>query len=163
MTYSKVSSPNFYSRDGHDITAIVLHITDGSASSALSWLTSRKSQVSAHYLVSQHAPYIVQMVDEDKGAWHCGRVVRPTWKGYTGENPNKYTLGIEAVSPSSRWLPNWGQWTAWARLVKDLATKHNIPLNKLGIVNHNEIRADKTCPGKYFNRYWALILIKYVV
>ena len=149
-------------REGHRISACVLHITQGSTSSTLNHFNNPKSLASAHYLVSPEIPYTAQLVQDCDMAWHAGVVDRPIWKGIKeGVNPNLYTIGIESVSPSSSYFPRWGQWVATARLLKEVCERHNIPLNEIGVLNHDEINAYKSGPGIYFGRKWMLILIKW--
>jgi len=151
-------------RDGYKITAVCLHITEGTASGTLSWFNNPESLASSHYLVSPTAPFVMQLVEEYDTAWHAGKVVRPTWKGLQeGVNPNKYTIGIEVALPSASFFPKWGQWRATALLVKDLLERYNLPLDEMGLVEHREIRADKLCPGKFITRLWMQTLMKYIV
>ena len=142
-------------------TALVLHITDGNFDSTVSWFTSPRSQVSAHWIVNTDGK-IYSVVDEADTAWHAGRVVRPTWEGLKdGINPNLYTVGVEVIA-TSKSLPPWRQWVAWVRLCKAICTRWDIPMDKLHIVNHNEINGGKTCPSYWFNRKWLLILSKFI-
>ncbi len=149
-------------REGYKPKAIVLHITEGSSASAWSWFNQLQSQASSHYLVCENGE-VWRLVKEEDTAWHCGRVVNPTWKGLIPNvNPNKYTIGVEVALLTGSQMPAWKQWTATAKLVKDICQRWNIPQNELGIVNHREIRADKTCPGTWISRFYILILMKFV-
>lgn len=151
-------TPNFTKgRNGFGIKAIVLHITAGSSKSALNWFASPISQVSAHYLVSEDGT-VHKLVAESDTAWHCGKLVRPTWSGLIpNENPNQYTIGVELALPDGQLMPSWKQWLAWAKLVKDLKLRYNAEL-----VNHNEIRADKICPGTWGSKFYANLLGNFV-
>jgi N-acetylmuramoyl-L-alanine amidase len=65
-------SPNFDER-ALPVSILVLHYTGmPDAASAISWLASPQSNVSAHYVVAEDGQ-IVRMVDEAKRAWHAGR------------------------------------------------------------------------------------------
>jgi N-acetylmuramoyl-L-alanine amidase len=66
-------SPNYNHRPGGiEPTGILLHATAGkSASSDLSWICSRKSQVSYHDLIDRDAT-IYRLVDPMHRAWHAG-------------------------------------------------------------------------------------------
>jgi len=162
-------SPHHSSREGYKVKAIVLHITEGSAASAMSWFMNPRSQVSSHYIVAPYKPYIMQIVPEDRAAWHAGRVVKPTWPGLIKTpargghaNPNKYTIGIEVALPNWHAMPTWGQWTAVVRLVRDIANRHSITLDINGLVNHNEINGLKLCPGRWITRWYILALMKFI-
>ena len=142
----------------HGIRALVLHITDGSYESTINHFQNPNG-ASAHYIVREDGE-TVQMVEEKDASWHAGKVVNPRWQGYSGSNPNYATIGVEVVSKGQ--FPQIRQWLAWARLCKEIITRNSIQLDSMGIVNHNEINAGKSCPGGWFNRLWLLILIKLV-
>jgi N-acetyl-anhydromuramyl-L-alanine amidase AmpD len=74
MTYTidtSHPSPNHSSRQGADISMIVLHATVGSYASSLAWLTNPASRVSTHYLISKTG-HIAQLVADSEAAWHAG-------------------------------------------------------------------------------------------
>lgn len=150
-------------RGGHSIRAVVCHITGGSSASALSWFSTPVSFASAHYLIDEVGE-VHLLVKEEDTAWHTGKVVRPRWSGLKFDdrgsviNPNLYTIGVEVALLNGRVLPGWKQWKAWASLVREICFKYSIPQNELGIVHHNEIRADKECPGFWINRQWLKFL-----
>jgi len=134
--------------------ALVLHITDGSLQSTLSWF--QNGPVSAHWVVDKNGEWY-EVVEEQDAAWHAGRVVSPTWKGHRpGINPNLYTIGIEAVNSGE--FPPIKQWFSWAKGCKDICKRWGIPMDEMHIANHHEIRNDKTCPQPYFTRSWLLML-----
>lgn len=129
--------------------AIVIHITEGSASGAIAWFKNIKSQVSAHYIVKKTGE-IVQVVSPDNTAWHAGIIKNPTWPLLKqGVNPNLYTIGIENEGFTTE-KPTITQFLALAKLVKSLCVKYDISIDKNHIVAHHEIRSDKSCPGPYF-------------
>src|SRR3569832_2148198 len=84
------SSPNHFPRlAGDPIDLIVLHATVGDFEGAVSWLSNPASEVSAHYVVSQHGE-IENLVNERDQAWHAGTSF---WRGRT--DLNRYSIGIE--------------------------------------------------------------------
>lgn len=88
-----VHSPN----KGRRITpqVIVLHDTAGrlEAHGSISWLTNRKSKVSAHLVVARNGK-VTQLVPFDVAAWHAGR------SAYKGRrHVNNFGIGIEIVNP----------------------------------------------------------------
>ncbi|RLG70037.1 MAG: N-acetylmuramoyl-L-alanine amidase, partial [Candidatus Iainarchaeum archaeon] len=96
MFYEFIKSPNFWKgRRGFKPEAIVIHITEGTASSTIDWFTRIESQVSSHYLIDRSGK-VYQFVKEEDTAWHAGKVVQASWKLLKqGVNPNFYTIGIE--------------------------------------------------------------------
>jgi N-acetylmuramoyl-L-alanine amidase CwlA len=106
----------------------------GTAASAASRFYDPTSKVSAHYGVLLNGS-IWHWVDEDNTAYHCGN--------YT---MNQRSIGIEhedngdynGVRPDSLY-------TTSAKLVKDICTFYNIPIDRQHILKHSEIVATG-CP-----------------
>ena len=150
-------SPNFSpSRGGQKIIAIVNHITAGAFPGCLSWLCSPAAQAGAHYLVTRTGS-VYQMVREADTAWHAGIVKNPTWKLYSGVNPNRVTIGIEHECISGGELTE-AQFQATLRLQRELCAKYAIPADRDHIIGHCEINpVDRPdCPGKDFP--WARLM-----
>ena len=133
-------------RHGHEPRAIVIHIIVGSLQAADLTFKDPRSSVSAHYGVGKTGT-IHQFVDEADTAFHAGIVVRPTWKLVDPQvNPNYYTIGIEHEGqPQDIWPDE--QYATSAALVKEIAARWKIPLDRDHLIPHREIRASKTCPG----------------
>jgi len=75
--------------------AIVIHISEGTLSSADAWFNNEAANVSAHYCVGRVGE-IHQYVSEEDTAYHAGSPVNPTWRLLRPcVNPNFYTIGIE--------------------------------------------------------------------
>lgn len=172
------ASPNYTwaNREiSHDIDAIVIHTTEGTYSSSLSfagnqekvflatlsWFESASSGVSSHYVVSGTGE-IVQMVKDKDIAWHATYY-------------NSRSIGIECAGWASKpetW--NEANLDALAHLVAWLCEKYDVPVGhppgdaktsggwygEPGIVGHNQVQtsgsaagttyATKTDPGPYF-------------
>lgn len=143
-------SPNFSSREGRKILAIVNHITAGSFPGCLSWMQNPASQASAHYLVTKSGR-IIQMVKEGDKAWHAGAVNKPNWSLYDGTNPNLYTLGIEHEGQPGDAMPE-EQYQATLFLHKELTAKYGIPIDTEHIIGHYRIDSVNrpNCPGPKF-------------
>ena len=159
-----VESPNWRERGvGEELRYIVLHGTwmaDDEA--AIARLTDPATQVSAHYLIT-HTGEIVQMVGEDKVAWHAG-VSR--WDGVEGLNG--YSIGIEIgnagpflgpPTPEAEAHPDWSlapaykdcQYEALAKLIEDIRARHP-QITAKRIVAHSEIAPGrKSDPGMWFD------------
>lgn len=112
-------SPNHDAgRGGHAIRAVVMHISQGSYGSGVSWLTNPQSGVSAHFIVSE-AGEVTQMVDLTNTAWanglaytagrwvnSRGKVVAPRWELIEpGVSPNRTTVSIELAGYTDRPRP----------------------------------------------------------
>jgi N-acetylmuramoyl-L-alanine amidase len=139
-------SPNFDER-ALPVSMLVLHYTGmPDAESAIRWLTSADSKVSAHYVVTEDGQTI-RMVDERKRAWHAGRA---WWRGIT--DVNSASVGIEIVNPGHEWgyrdFPE-AQMEALIPLVHDIMSRHGI--TRGNVVGHSDIApARKLDPGELF-------------
>jgi len=133
-------------RHGQEPKAIVIHIIVGSLEAADLTFKDSRSSVSAHYGVGKDGR-IHQFVGESDTAFHAGVIVRPTWKLINPQvNPNYYTIGIEHEGqPQDLWPDE--QYATSAALVKEIAARWKIPLDRDHVIMHREIRASKTCPG----------------
>ena len=143
----KLHTPNFeIGRAGHFPEAIVIHTSEGSQASTISWIMNPKSQVSYHYLIGQDGK-IYELVNPDNTAWHAGKAQNSTWELLKkGINPNLYTLGI-AFAGMAKDGPTFWQMIQGIYLIRELAFKYNITLDEKHVIPHNMIRTDKTCPG----------------
>ena len=133
---------------------IVMHFTaNGSARSAVDWLSSPRSKASAHLVIGPDGA-VTQMVDLNETAWHAGR---SSWKGLSGLNG--HSVGIEMV--------NWGGlqgarggWRSWTGVpVKDdrvIEAEHrNSPGQKRGweIYDAPQIDAAASAVGAIADAY----------
>jgi N-acetylmuramoyl-L-alanine amidase len=88
-------SPNYTKkpRFKKDIRFVIIHYTGmQSTIESIERLKDIKSKVSCHYLINKKGN-IVQMVQENKIAWHAGK---SKWKNF--RNLNKNSIGIELVN-----------------------------------------------------------------
>ncbi len=143
-------SPNYSSRNGKKIIAIVDHITAGLMPGCLSWMLNPSAKASAHYLVTRNGE-IYQLVKEGDAAWHAGAVNKPSWLLYDGTNPNRYTLGIEHEGYPNEALTE-AQYQATLQLHKELISKYSIPVDTEHIIGHYRIDGVNrpNCPGPMF-------------
>lgn len=119
----------------YDINKIVIHVTQGSWSSAINWFAnSDNKQSSAHYTVRSSDGFIGQSVREEDIAWHAG-----WWK------TNKHSIGIEheGYVSQQKWFTD-EMYRSSARLSAYLAKKYRIPIDRQHIIGHNEVPG---CPG----------------
>jgi N-acetyl-anhydromuramyl-L-alanine amidase AmpD len=116
--------------DGLDIRYIVIHDTEVDFDSTLQIFENPLSYVSAHYVVRSSDGQIAQMVATKNVAWHAGN-----W--YV----NGHSIGIEhegfAISGAAWYSEN--MYRASAKLVRYLARKYDIPLDRAHIIGHDDI------------------------
>ncbi|MBR1514154.1 MAG: N-acetylmuramoyl-L-alanine amidase [Bacteroidales bacterium] len=84
-----------------EVSAVVIHDTEGSYAGSISWFKNCDAQVSAHYVIRSVDGQITQMVREKDKAWHArtanGYTIGIEHEGYVN-NPSYYT---EAMYRSS--------------------------------------------------------------
>ena len=117
-------SPNFGERRPNYV--ILHHTTNDTAEQAVSTLTNRFKQVSAHYLIGRDGR-IIYLVDEQKRAWHAG-------DSYWGGNRdlNSSSIGIELDNNGNEPFTD-AQISVLIDLLRDLSLRWNIPpANVLG-------------------------------
>lgn len=151
LAIHKAETPNFHKgrRWEGPVDQITIHVTEGSADSVLEWFGKSQSQVSAHYMVRKNG-WIDQFVDEEDEAFHNGRVDHPTAPlvlQRLGQNPNGWSIGIEHEGDGTTDLTD-AQRKSSIALIRDICTRHNIPVDRTHIVGHHEVYSLKTCPGK---------------
>jgi hypothetical protein len=136
--------------DGLQADVIVIHVMEGTMAGTLEHFNRNKPKdpVSAHYGVSKKGEVVLYVSEEDT-AYANGLTVRPTADVVTdrdGINPNNYTISIEFEGMGDTDLTD-EQREVGIRLIRDIAKRRSFPINRYHVVGHNEIRADKQCPG----------------
>lgn len=139
-------SPNFDER-ALPVSMIVLHYTGmESAQAAIDRLCDPEAKVSCHYLVDEDGS-VVEMVAEDKRAWHAGRSHWRQW-----DDVNSCSVGIEIVNPGHEFgyrpFPE-AQIDAVVRLVHEIKDRHGV--TRGNVVGHSDVApARKRDPGELF-------------
>lgn len=134
------------------IQFVVVHYTSSNLSRALALLS--EGNVSSHYLITDETPpRILQLVDEDRSAWHAGD---SAWRDRTWLNAT--SIGIEIVHPgyteasdgAKVWQPYpASQIDALTALLRDIVRRHGIRAHD--IVGHSDIAPQrKLDPGPLF-------------
>lgn len=132
------------------ISYVIVHVTQGSFSSAINWFRNSSANVSAHYTVRSKDGFIGQSVHEKDIGWHAGN-----W------TYNKRSIGIEHEGYVDD--PSWftaKMYHESARLTAYVSRKYRIPIDRNHIIGHNEVPgATHTDPGKYWDwpRYMRLV------
>jgi N-acetylmuramoyl-L-alanine amidase len=141
-------SSNYNSRGGTDIDTIVIHHTACDAAKALSWLRSRVSGVSAHYLLKRDGT-LIRLVDDDQRAWHAGK---SQLHGTAGD-VNARSIGIEIVNDGDGQMPfTPQQYEVLTALVRKLRRQYQVPIEN--VVRHRDIAVPhgrKTDPADNFD------------
>lgn len=142
-------SPNFTKgRENSKIQGFVIHMTEGTFESGVSWCENPISRVSYHYIIAKSGANY-NLVDVENTAWHAGLIKDPQTDFIKhGANPNLYSVGI-AMAGFANVGPNIMQIAECARLLREISQKYGIMLDKSTVIPHHDIRADKSCPGPY--------------
>lgn len=136
--------------DDLKIKYIVIHDTEGSYQSAIDWFKNPQSYTSAHYVIRSKDGDVTQMVRTKDTAWQAGN-----WY------MNMHSIGIEHegfAHEGSKWYTE-DMYRSSAELVRYLAQKYNIPLDREHIIGHEQLHAltaDKSAgmhydPGPYWD------------
>lgn len=151
MKITAQPSPNFNDRQ-HDVDMLVLHYTGmPTGQEALDRMCDPEAAVSAHYMVWENG-HIVQLVGEDKRAWHAGI---SSWQG--DSDLNSRSIGIEVVNGGHDWPRADGslapypdeQIEAVIALCQGILERWTIPARR--IVGHSDIApVRKEDPGEHF-------------
>ena len=133
LNVSWVPSPHYSERPDQDIWVIVVHATANSTlSGVIAWFQNPSAYLSAHYVIGKDGK-IVQMVKDEKRAWHAGE---SEWKGE--HDVNDFSIGIELVNLNDGVDPYpQEQYDSLVALCKYLVAKYNITAED--IVGHFEI------------------------
>ncbi len=135
--YAKANRPNDYA-----INYIVIHVTQGSYTSAINWFQNSSANVSAHYIVRSSDGKITQCVDNANVAWHAGN-----------RTYNYASIGIEheGYITQSSWFTD-AMYRSSAALVRSLCDRYGIPKTRSRIIGHIEVpQATHTDPGPLWN------------
>lgn len=116
--------------DGEDIRYIVIHDTEERYDRAIARFQDPGSHVSAHYVIRSSGGQITQLVRTRDIAHHAGNY----WF-------NMHSIGIEhegVLVDGARWYTT-PMYQSSARLVRYLAARYHIPLDRHHILSHEEI------------------------
>jgi N-acetyl-anhydromuramyl-L-alanine amidase AmpD len=94
------------------VSAVVIHYTEGSYAGCISWFKNCESSVSAHYVIRSADGQVTQMVREADKAWHA-------------RSANGYTIGIEHEAYGNIWsFFTEEMYQSSADLVRDICMRH---------------------------------------
>lgn len=142
-------SPNFDVRT-EPVKYVILHGTwMGDDDEALQRLSCPVAKVSAHYFIDKDGR-LLQMVDEDKVAWHAGV---SAWR--EDVSLNQTSIGIE-ISALSHAEYNEAQYQTLERLLADVLERYS--LSPDAVLAHSDVAPRrKDDPGRGFD--WARLEI----
>ena len=156
-TFVPAAIPNYYPgnrpTDGNGITTIVLHTTEGNAASdAVGVFQDATSNASSHYIVDANGA-VTQLVPLEDAASHAGN-----------KSVNLHSVGIENVgfaagstsanNTGGTWLTS-AQYAADAALVKYVAEKYGIPLDRDHILGHDDVPYPLSTPSTFVTKqHW---------
>ncbi|RMF03322.1 MAG: N-acetylmuramoyl-L-alanine amidase, partial [Chloroflexi bacterium] len=117
------------SRTADDIDMIVIHTTEANYSAVLDHFTRPERWASAHYVIRSADGDVSQMVRDSDVAWHAGH-----WQ------TNLRSIGIEheAFVDDASWYTD-EMYRASVKLVRHLAQKYAIPLDRQHIIGHVDV------------------------
>ena len=135
------------------IDKIIVHVAQGSWSSALNWFQNPYASVSTHFTVRSSDGFVGQSVREKDIAWHAGN-----WYY------NQTSIGIEHEGYVSD--PKWfteAMYDSSAKLSAYLCNKYLIPIDRDHIVGHVEVPYPNNHydPGSYWNWYKYMDYVLY--
>ena len=149
MLIKNLYSPNFSpkKRANLSIKVIVIHYTGmQSKIASINRLLDKKAKVSCHYLIDRKGK-ILQMVDENKVAWHAGK---SKWKNFKNLNDN--SIGIELVNKGHEFGYEKFTITQIKKLIKLCSLlKRKYKIKNSNILGHSDIAPlRKKDPGEKF-------------
>ncbi|MCZ0979348.1 N-acetylmuramoyl-L-alanine amidase [Streptomyces diastatochromogenes] len=114
---------------GFDVRQIVIHDVEGTHDAAVSVFQTPDAWASAHYIVRADGR-VTQMVETKNEAFHANN-----------KTINMHSIGIEhegyAIKGDGGWYTE-PQYEASKNLVKFLADKYNVPLDREHVIGHDE-------------------------
>lgn len=135
--------------DGLAIRYIVIHDTESSYQEAINAFQSPSNTAAANYVMQSSTGEITQMVRNEDLAFHAGNY----WF-------NMHSVGIEHegfAAQGATWYTR-AQYEATAHLVRYLAAKYGIPLDRQHIIGHDNVPgpADSYVAGMHWDPgpYW---------
>jgi len=134
------------------VDKVIIHVTQGSWSSAINWFKNPYAGVSAHYVIRSRDGYRAKTCWWKNIAWHAGN-----WRY------NQTSIGIEHEGYVSD--PKWftdTMYSSSAYLSAVLCKRYRIPIDRYHIIGHNEVPGSThTDPGYYWDWYRYMRYVKY--
>ncbi|MEH0638691.1 N-acetylmuramoyl-L-alanine amidase [Streptomyces bottropensis] len=146
--------------NGIRIDSIVIHDTEGSYNAAISTF-EQAGGTASHYVIRSSDGAVTQMMPTKDLAFHAGNY-----------STNMHSIGIEHegyAAHGATWYTE-SQYEATAELVKYLAARFGIPLDRQHIIGHDNVAGPKSSlvsgmhwdpgPGWDWNRFMSLLGVR---
>ena len=141
---------------GTPIKYIVIHDTESTYESTVNYFQNPTAYTSSHYVIRSSDGEITQMVRTKDIAWHAGNSL-----------VNDESIGIEhegVAAEGATWFTD-AMYRNSARLVRYLARRFHIPLDRQHIIGHDDVANQKNYPNSHWdpgpfwdwNRYMTLL------
>ncbi len=130
---------------------IVIHDTEGSYTSAISWFQNPNSGVSAHYVIRSSDGQVTQMVRNADTAYHAGN-----W------DYNVRSIGVEheGFMNQQGWYTE-AMYTSSSQLIRTMADRFNIRKDRAHIVGHYQVPGSThQDPGPLWNWNYYMGLVR---
>lgn len=129
--------------DGLAIRYIVIHDTESTYSAAIQGFQNPTRYASANYVIRSSDGRVTQMVPDEDVAWHAGNYY-----------VNSHAIGIEHEGVAVQGATWYGEqmYQASARLVRYLAHRYSIPLDRAHIIGHDEVPGPT--PATQTSQHW---------
>jgi N-acetyl-anhydromuramyl-L-alanine amidase AmpD len=128
--------------DGNTIRYIVIHDTESSYDSTINSAQNPWEEKASHYVIRSSDGEVTQLIRTKDVGWHAAN-----W------NINSQSIGIEHEGHAAEggWYTE-AMYQASAKLVRYLAAKYRIPLDRTHIVGHEDVEADS--PKRVAGAHW---------
>ncbi|NUP53869.1 MAG: N-acetylmuramoyl-L-alanine amidase [Catenulispora sp.] len=116
------------------IRYITIHDTEGGFAGSVNWFTHPEAYASAHYVIRSADGHVTQMVPTQDIAWDSAN-----WSVY------QHSISIEHEGwaiHGAAWYTE-AQYETTAELVRYLAAKYDIPLDRQHLIGHDEVPGSK--------------------
>ncbi len=133
------------------IDTLIIHDTEGSYASAISWFQNPGSGVSAHYVIRSSDGQITQMVREANTAYQAGN-----W------DYNVRAIGIEheGYQSQSGWYTE-AMYQSSAALARDITEQYPIKKDRAHIIGHYQVpNQSHTDPGPLWDWTYYMSLVR---
>lgn len=110
-----------------EVTMIAIHDTEGGWDASVATLQNDPGK-SVHYIVDADGGRVAQFIPESYNGWHVGNSYY-----------NNRMVGIEHVGFANQDDYATEMYEVSAQLVKDIAARHDIPLDRSHVVAHQEV------------------------
>ena len=158
----KVLSHHFRGRQGVPISAIVLHIQEGTTRGSLNWWASGNADASSSVMVQKDGS-LLRVISDDLAPFTNGDTNKPSARGQAlinsigGANPNLASVTLEAEGYTNDDMPE-AQARAICWMVTEWMLRHGLTLKD--VYRHADFNSvtRANCPGRYYDKVMAMLV-----